>query len=315
MKKISLLITILIIFTLNLFSQANYVFERDIFKLIKKIETAKKFKIKTINTYSNYKDSLNKGKCKIMESYDSTGNLIKRVYTYPYSKTFYISTFVYDKNGRLVEVCYYYFKSNEPYLKRYLDYYENNQVKSITQKYTKSNTQSDTLFYYYSKDGRYDYKVWGKSPNFKKYIHYNKCNQIEYVESFPFKKDRIQLDSNDCLIFMGTEKFEDLLENEMFYIKRINDNNCQNLSYYSVDNCGKDWSIYSSTNEYDTNNKLLRSTFKESHAKTLTKCENKLKINSVHEYKYNDKGLEIFHKTTNEKGKLENIVYTEYIYY
>lgn len=315
MKKISLLITILTIFILNLFSQANYVFERDIFELLEKIETAKKFKIKTINTYSNYNDSLNKGKCKIMESYDSSGNLIKRVYTYPSSKTFYISTFVYDKNGRLIEVWYYYLKNNEPYLKRYLDYYETNQVKSITQKYTKSNTQSDTLFYYYSKDERYDYKVWGKSPNFKKYIHYNKCNQIEYVESFPFKKDRIQLDSNDCLIFIGTEKFEDLLENEMFYIKRINDNNCQNLSYYSVDNYGKVWSIYSSANEYDTNNKLIRSTFKESHAKTLTKCENKLKISSVHEYQYNDKGLEIFHKTTNEKGKLENIIYTEYIYY
>lgn len=311
MRYLLLIISIIIGFTLNLFSQGNYVFEKDVFDFIYKIETAKRHRIKTINYYPDYKDSLNKGECKKMELYDSTGILIKEVY-YPNSKKEYFkNTFEYDNSGRLKIIYNYLTSDDTPFSIIHLDYYYSSQLKSIVKIIVKSNHIPDTLLYYYTPEGRFDYKLRSFNRSLKIYIRYNKCNKIEYIESMPFKEGTIQLDSNDCIVFVRMET----IESDMEYHKRVNNDNCQNVSDYGVYKSGPKWSIYFTINEYDTSQRLLRTIDKKSQANTMAKCENKLEVSSVHEFEYNDRGLQIFHKIKNGKGKLTKIIFTEYKYW
>jgi len=295
--------------TLSLYSQGNYVFENVTFDYMKKIEIAKKHRIKSISYYPNYKDSLKKGKCEKKEIYDTTGILLKAVYSPNTKKEYKKYSFVYDKNNRLIELNYFFSKRDKvPFRIILLDYYQTGQLKSMTEKYPHGKSNPDTLFYYYTEGGRYEYKVWGKNPDHKMYIRYNKCNKIEYVETRPYKNGSIQLDSNGCMTYVEIEKGED-------FDRYTYNDNCQVTSNYGVYNFGKEWNIWHKTYEYNTNNFLIRIISKESQAKTKAKCEENLKVKSIIEIEYNNKGLRIFTKTKNETGKIIANAYIEYEYY
>jgi len=228
---------IYILCSLTILAQGNYDFENEVFKFIKKNETAQKHGIKTISYYPSYKDSLNKGKCGKIETYDSAGTL-SQVLISPNSKKEYKNySFVYDNDKKLKEVWYYLPKWKGPFHIIHLDYYPSNQLKSMTKNIINSNNpRPDTLFYYYTKEGRYDYKEWNYNRSNKMFIRYNKCNEIEYIDEFPLKAESIELDSNGCIIFteLGIDKS---------YLRRIYNTNCQNLTEYFQYNFGKSFQV------------------------------------------------------------------------
>ena len=310
MKSLLLIISMSAILGFNLFSQGNYVFEAEAFELIDKIATAKKYGIKTIHYYPNYISPQNKGECERKESYGLTGNLLEEIY-FPGSKKEYLkNTFTYDNNGRIKEIYGYLLKKKEPFSVVHLDYYQSNQLKSMAEKIIKSDKVPDTILYYYTIVGRFDYKVWSHNRSVKAYIRYNKCNEIEYVAGPPYRTESIQLDDNDCVIFAEIEAGED-----ESYHKRINNNNCQNVSDYAVYQFRKEWNIYSTMREYDTNNRPIKIINKECRARSKATCENQLKITSIDEIEYNNNGLIIFLQIKNEKGRIKKNIYTEYEYY
>lgn len=312
MRSIIIISTILIS-VVSLYSQGNNIFENEAFEYIQKIETAQKNRIKTINYYPNYEDSMNKGECEKLELYDSNGILLKEIY-YPNSKKEYFeNAFEYNTNGKLKTIYHYLSNAKTPFSAIHLDYNHYQQLKSMTKEIIKGNIEPDTLFYFYTIEGRFDYKVWSHNRNMKINVHYNKCNRIEYIEGLPYKQGSIQLDSNDCIIFGEIETGEN--KGDIDYFKRINNNNCQIISEFSGFKIGKEWNIHVATYEYDMNHRILRIIYKAAQAKTMSKCVNKLKVKSVHEFEYNNKGLQIFHKTKNGKGNLTKNLYIEYTYF
>ena len=312
-----LIVTILFfsILTLSVFSQGNYVIENDAFKYIKKNRKAKKYKIKTISYYPNYVDSLNKGKCEKREIYNLKGNIISEI-NFPDSKNpSENKIFIYDSLDNLIEIHRYLTKDNNYSEIIYLGYYPTNQLKSMSWLYTKSNSNNDTLLYYYTEDGFYDYKVWSNSKSKRMYIRYNKCNEIEYIETLPTKPESIKLDSNKCIIFGEVELGDDLIGKEKSFFKRTYNSKCKNLTDYTQYFFGNEWLISSHTNTFNEKSELIKVVNSRCEAKSKEKCLKKFEIYSIYKIEYNSKGLEILSKEYDKKEKLKSIYYTDYVFY
>lgn len=300
--------------TLNTFSQGNYVFENSVFEYLKKNETAKKYSIKSISYYPNFLDSINKGKCAKQETYTSKGNLIKVEFLPESNKPQENNNFIYDNQDNLKEIhggVSGSFGSNI----FILDYYDNNKLKSLIRKGINGNSSSDTMSYYYTNKGLFDYKIWSDNKSSKIYIRYNKCDEIEYVETLPYKTESIQLDSNGCVIYTEIEMGDDLIGKEKSFHRRTYNSNCQNLTDYTQYYFGDDWKITSETSEFDNNSRLIKVTSKYCSAKTKDKCLKKFRVDSIYKYEYDSKGLRIFWKEYDKKEELKSISFRKYEFF
>jgi hypothetical protein len=308
MKSIIFILTLSTL-TLNLFSQGNYVFENGIFDYLNKNKKAKKHNIKSISYYSNFIDSLDQGECIKKDIYNSTGNIIKEEYFPNSNKSNERNTFIYDANDNLNEMhggISGTFGGSSIFK---LDYYNTMNLKSIIRTPLNNNSESDTLIYFYTNAGLFDYKTYGK---LKTFIRYNSCGKIEYIETLPLSFETIKLNENGCVIYSEIEMGDELIGKEKSFHQRTDNSNCQNLTDYTQYYFGDEWKITSDSNQYDSNSKLVKITSNYCRAKTKTKCLKKNEVHNTYEYIYNSTGLIVFEKVYNKKGKLTSNYFYDY---
>ncbi len=295
------------------YAQGTYKFENEALDIIAQNKKAKTYAIKMIRYYSGFVDSVNKGTCTKKEIYGADGNLVEEI-EYPNSnKEKQTRRFVYDGNN-LIEIHRTLKKRNGASRIIYIGYDSLDRLKSMHQRFTANNSSSDTVFYYYAADGRYDYKTWGRDDNHKMFIRYNACGKIEYVESFPLDHTTIKLDSNNCVCYVELYSGEHPNKNDISFHRRTCTEQCKTLTYYTQYAYHNDWMISTDTNQYNTDFLLARNTYAFCRAKTKKKCLRKFRVARITEYEYDSNGLLLFAREYDRNNKLTTTHYREYEY-
>lgn len=303
-----------------IFSQGSYEYEHQVFRAIKCDKNAKENDVKTIKYYKNFKDSTEKGELYKTVFYDKNRKLISRIEYDDRGEKKTDYEYIYSNSGQLKEIVktHIYYNSSESISKTAIGYNLNGQVEYITNPRIRKDSEQDTVFYYYKKNGRFQYKEYTDESRVRRYIRYNKFGEIEYVDFWLEDPESLVFDEDSCILYINCIKTSD--GDDYGFYKYTYNSNSQILTKLEVERVGKgsveNGAVGTSyTYKYNNQNKLVEYTYARCYTRSREKCLKKLKKVEVSKIEYDLNGREVFDRTYKPNGKIKTIYYREYEYY